>query len=288
MSPSVVSGASRGAALAAVRPRQWVKNLLVFLAPAGAGVLFDVSSWMRLSLAFVAFCLVSSAAYLENDVRDLASDRLDPRKSSRPVAAGSLSVRSALVLAAFFATSGVLAGFVADRVVAALVVAYAVNASLYSRLLKRVPFVEVACVAFGFGLRFVAGAAAAGVAWSFPLLAMVFCLSCSVLAVKRSAELLEGVSRRRVLGFYRRSSLRVLFALASSGSLLAASVWALSVPGRVAGVFAAVFLAGVFARLFSASGSGDGAEPDRLVFRDPLLAAFLLLWFVSVVLAPLA
>jgi len=288
VSSSVSSGAFLGAAVVAVRPWQWVKNLLVFFAPAGAGVLFDVSSWMRLSLAFVAFCLVSSAAYLENDVRDLAADRLDPRKSSRPVAAGSLSVRSALVLAVFLAMSGVLAGFVAGRVVSALVVVYALNASLYSRLLKRVPFVEVVCVATGFGLRFVAGAAAAGIAWSFSLLVVVFCVSCSVLAVKRSAELFEGVSRRRVLGFYSRSSLRALFALASAGGLLAASVWALSVPGRVAGVLAVVFLAGLFARLFSASGSGEGAEPDRLVFRDPFLAASLLLWFVSVALASLA
>src|SRR4030095_438555 len=84
----------------AMRPRQWVKNLLVLTAPLAAGRLFEPAVIKGASLAFVAFCLVSAAVYLVNDVRDVEEDRLHPTKRFRPIAAGELKHSTALVLAA--------------------------------------------------------------------------------------------------------------------------------------------------------------------------------------------
>src|SRR6187455_522715 len=88
------------AALVAMRPRQWTKNLLLFAGIIFAAQLGDPSRWVAAIVAFVAYCAASSAAYLVNDVRDVSADRLHPVKRMRPVARGELSPRSALWLAA--------------------------------------------------------------------------------------------------------------------------------------------------------------------------------------------
>src|ERR671911_757933 len=99
------------APLRAMRPRQWVKNVLVAAAPLAAGRLFESQVLVDVALAFVAFCLVSATVYLINDVRDLEEDRLHPRKRFRPIASGELSVRSAVVIAAIVGTLGFGIGF---------------------------------------------------------------------------------------------------------------------------------------------------------------------------------
>src|ERR687893_601715 len=99
-------------ALRAVRPKQWVKNVLVATAPLAGGRLLEAPVLTGIGLAFVAFCLVSASVYLVNDVRDLAEDRLHPRKRFRPIAAGELRPAAALVLAALTGSAGLALGFV--------------------------------------------------------------------------------------------------------------------------------------------------------------------------------
>jgi len=96
-----------GILLRACRPKQWSKNLLVLAAPCAAGVIARPLVAAQVAGAFAVLCLLSSATYLVNDVRDLAQDRLHPRKRSRPLAAGELSPRAALSAAAVLALVGV-------------------------------------------------------------------------------------------------------------------------------------------------------------------------------------
>ena len=88
------------APLRAMRPKQWVKNILVFAAPIAAGRLFDPYVLANTAWAFLSFCLVSASIYLINDVRDVEADRLHPKKRFRPIAAGELGSTPAIVLAA--------------------------------------------------------------------------------------------------------------------------------------------------------------------------------------------
>jgi decaprenyl-phosphate phosphoribosyltransferase len=97
---------SAGVLLRAARPRQWSKNVLVVAAPCAAGVILHPEVAWRVAVAFLAFCLLSSATYLLNDVRDAEQDRSHPRKRLRPVAAGELSERAALLAAVLLALSG--------------------------------------------------------------------------------------------------------------------------------------------------------------------------------------
>ena len=281
MAASVPSSTPLAPLLRVIRPWQWVKNALVFLAPAVGGVLLDSSLWLRLLLVFAAFCLVSSAAYVENDVVDAPLDRLDPRKASRPIARGDLSTRSAYLFAVSLLLLGVGLGFLAELAAALLLVAYAVNASLYSRVTKRIPYVEVGAVAFGFVLRLLAGVVVSGAALAWSMVVMVATLSVSVLLVKRSSEIREGASRRIVLARYRLGVLRGLLIASGLVGVAAAAVLGLTVSRPLAGVCAATGLAVVVLRLVAASSSGRGAEPDRLLFRDPFLLAGLVLWSLA-------
>ena len=141
-----------------MRPRQWIKNLLVFMAPAAAGVLGDWHTTLRVIGAFLVFCIVASGTYLVNDVVDAESDQHHPVKRLRPVASGAL--RPGLAL-------GAGAGLIAVAIAAALLIgpwglgvvvaAYAGLSIAYSLRLKREPVMELAVVASCFVLRAVAG-----------------------------------------------------------------------------------------------------------------------------------
>src|SRR5918997_6552434 len=96
------------ATVRAMRPKQWVKNVLVAAAPLAAGRLFEAAVITNVGLAFICFCLVSAAVYLVNDVRDIAEDRLHPRKRFRPIAAGDLKPAVALLLAGVTGLAGLV------------------------------------------------------------------------------------------------------------------------------------------------------------------------------------
>jgi len=278
---SVVSGFVR-----ACRPRQWVKNLLVLLAPAGAGLLLRGAVPLpALATLFVAFCLVSSGTYLDNDVLDAPADRFDPRKASRPVASGALPVRAARVGSVALVLVGTLLAVRASPAAAALVALYAGNTLLYSRRVKHVPFVEVAALAAGFVLRAAAGAmvtSAPLAGWFLPLVASV---AVFVVLVKRSSEIVEGVSRRRVLAAYDPALLARLRRFVLASVLCLYSGWALSRPDVVLALASVPPLVVTLGRVEVAARSGRGAEPERLVFSDRVVLAASLAWFALFLLA---
>ena len=152
----------------AVRPRQWTKNGIVFLALVFSVdqeyQLSDPDSWLPKVLAsmvaFVCFVLVSSADYLVNDIRDIESDRMHPRKRKRPIAAGLLSVNAAWAWAAVLAVAGNAAAFALDWQMGLVVLAYTLLMIAYSYWLKHIVLIDLMVIAAGFVLRAMAGALA--------------------------------------------------------------------------------------------------------------------------------
>jgi decaprenyl-phosphate phosphoribosyltransferase len=139
------------------RPKQWVKNLLVFAAPGAAGVLSRGSVIGRTGAAFASFCLVSSAMYLVNDVVDAPWDRAHPRNRYRPVAAGVVSPRLALAAAAFLVAGGAaIGGWLGWRFEASLGL-YAGLTVAYSLWLREIAVLDIGVVASGFVIRAIAG-----------------------------------------------------------------------------------------------------------------------------------
>ena len=146
--------------LAACRPRQWTKNLLVFAAPLFA-FRFEADVWLPSGGALVAFCLISSAIYLLNDCLDVAADRAHPSKRNRPIAAGLVRVPTALTTAAALAVVSLsFAAWVAPAL-AGVVLLYGLIQVGYCLQFKRMPLLDLFCIASGFLLRAIAGAVAA-------------------------------------------------------------------------------------------------------------------------------
>jgi 4-hydroxybenzoate polyprenyltransferase len=181
---------SRGIALLqALRPHQWVKNLLLFVPVVLDHRILDEPRMTRAFLAFVAFCCAASSAYVLNDILDLNADRLHPAKRQRPFASGALSPAVGLVLApALVGVAYVVSwGTLPDRFVELLTI-YIVLTTAYSFYLKRVAVVDVLLLAGLYTLRVLAGIAAAHVRFSAWLLAFSMFLFLSLAFLKRYTE----------------------------------------------------------------------------------------------------
>ena len=193
MNNAIVAGAAsmtRGRSwVRALRPHQWLKNLLVFLPVILAHRLLDPTAVRGALIATVAFCFCASSAYVVNDVLDRAADRRHPTKQSRPFASGALPVRAGLAVAGLLLA---LAFIVASAAPAAFPVWLGLYYSLtiaYSLWFKRVPVLDVLILAALYTLRVLAGGAAARVEPSFWLLAFSMFIFLSLALVKRYAEI---------------------------------------------------------------------------------------------------
>lgn len=182
MSPAV-------ALIKTIRPHQWVKNVFVAAPLVFSKHLTDPAFMVRTALAVLAFSLVSGAVYCFNDINDVEADRAHPKKQHRPIAAGALSERSALIAAALLALIAFGISIALSWKLAVVLAVYAVQNVAYSLKLKHVAFVDVGLIAFGFILRVLAGAFAIGVPPSEWLLACTALLATFLGFGKRAHEL---------------------------------------------------------------------------------------------------
>src|SRR3954454_18162666 len=145
-----------------MRPQEWIKNLLVFAGVLLSGRLDESGAIGDALLTFAAFCAISSAGYLLNDLRDREHDRRHPEKRDRPIASGAVTPATATTLAILLAVAAIAIGLAADPEVAGLVALYGVITTAYSLVLKRLVIIDVMTIASLFILRVVAGAVAVG------------------------------------------------------------------------------------------------------------------------------
>lgn len=288
VAPAAAGGATapvRGwVVLRACRPRQWVKNALVAIAPAAAGAMTRSTVVTAVLGALIAFCLISSATYLVNDVRDLEQDRRHPRKRARPIAAGELSPRRALRIAAMMALAGILLAAAVRPELAGVALGYLALTSSYSVWWRHVAIADIVAIAGGFVLRAVAGGVAAGVPLSRSFLAVTTACAVFLVAGKRYAELSGDRGARATRATLRRYSRRVLRRLlvaAVAVACLAYARWAFThpQPGPWLELSALPFTIwlGRYLRLLA---GGLGEAPEELVLRDPALLALGGLWVV--------
>ncbi|HLI44910.1 MAG TPA: decaprenyl-phosphate phosphoribosyltransferase [Acidimicrobiales bacterium] len=279
--------------LVATRPRQWTKNLLVYAAPAAAGVVDRATPLLRATAAAVLFVAVSAAMYLVNDVLDQEADRLHPVKRTRPVASGAISSRAALTVAgALLVTALALGGLLSVRLLAVLAI-YAAITVAYSLWLKEVAVVELACVASGFILRAIAGGVAVAVPLSPWFLLVTSFGALFVVAGKRSSEQLvmgdERAVHRATLGDYPAVYLRAVRALAATVTVAAYCLWAFDHSVHASGPrvdsqhliwFELSIVPFVLAVLVVelAFEQGRGGEPEELALRHRPLQVLGLCW----------
>jgi decaprenyl-phosphate phosphoribosyltransferase len=281
------------AAVRAVRPRQWLKNVLVFTAPLAAGKLLVPGIFLGAVYAFVAFSLISATVYLINDVRDVEEDRLHPRKRFRPVAAGELSPAAALVLATVTGVLGFALAFLTSWQLGLTLTVYLVLQVLYSTFLKHLPVVDLALVSSGFLLRAIAGGVATGIPLSQWFLLVAAFGSFFMIAGKRYSELKSvgaDAGTRRSLLRYSESYLRFAWMLAAVMVLISYSLWAFENGGASTfglpwtAISIAPFTLGLLQYALEVD-TGNAGEPEDVVLHDRVLQAIGLVWLVTISLA---
>ena len=257
-------------------------------APAAAGVLGQAGVAGEVAGAFVALCLVSSATYLVNDVRDREQDRLHPKKRARPVAAGELSARTAVLAAAVMALAGVGLATAIRPGLGAVTVCYLALTASYSLWWRRVVVVDILAIAAGFVLRALAGGVATDIYLSRWFIIVTACCAVFLVAAKRYAELREhdargptrvGAPMRATLRRYSGKSLRLTLFAAAAGAGIAYTSWAFTRPTHVVwyGLSIAPFLLWL-ARYATLIGAGAGQAPEELILRDKTLLMLSVAW----------
>jgi decaprenyl-phosphate phosphoribosyltransferase len=292
--PRAASSTRWSGLLRIARPRHWVKNLLVFAAPAAAGVLSHGTVAAHAAGAFGIFCLAASGTYFLNDTLDVEADRLHPVKRNRPVAAGvvpgPLAIGVSIVL---MAASIGLAWWLAGSHLALVIAAYVAVTTAYSVRLKHEPVVDLACVSTGFVLRAIAGGVATGVPLSDWFIIVSSFGSLLIVTGKRSAEHLElGELRgehRRTLSAYPETFLRSVRLLAASVTVSAYCLWAFERSAEVGRGhhpiwFELSIIPFVVAILHVELrfAQGLGGAPEEMALRDRTLQVLGLVWVALV------
>lgn len=212
-----------------MRPHQWLKNALIFL-PLLAAQQFDAATILNALLAFVAFSLIASSVYVLNDLVDVEADRAHPRKRNRPFASGAIPTAHGVVLAAVpLAVGTTLATLLGTKFVVVLAGYYATTLA-YSFALKRRLVIDICVLAVLYTFRIIAGGAATGIPLSVWLLAFSVFFFLSLAAVKRQAELVDGISRGNVKAIgrgYTTDDLPIVSMMSISAAYVSVLVMAL-------------------------------------------------------------
>jgi 4-hydroxybenzoate polyprenyltransferase len=276
------------AALKAMRPQEWVKNTLVF-----AGLLFsakfkEFDAVVDATITFAAFCMVASAGYLVNDAHDVAEDRQHPTKRFRPIAAGELSIPTAITLAVVLAVVA-LAGSTAleGPEVGGLVLAYGVGTTLYSYVLKHEVILDVMTIAGLFVLRVLAGAVAVGADASAFLLLCTGMVALFLGFTKRrqeaTSELHSGTSSRPVLEHYSIPFLDQMVAMVTASTVMSYAIYAVNSPligSKMLGTLPPVIY-GIFRYLYLIYDRKDTRSTDAILLEDYGMIGAAVAWVVS-------
>ena len=284
-----VTGTARGI-VRTMRPRQWVKNVLVLAAPLAGGVITQLDVLGPTVLAFLLFCVAASGVYLVNDAHDVEEDRRHPTKRNRPVAAGVVSVPVAVVAGVvLFVVALVLAVLFTRVELAGVLGAYIAISLAYSFFLKDQPVIDLAVVASGFLLRGVAGGAAAGIPLSQWFLLVAAFGALFMVAGKRYGELValgEDARTRKSLAQYSASYLRFVWSLSAGVTCTAYSLWAFELggeqdqfPWETASI--APFVLALLRYAMDVD-RGNAGTPEDVVLGDRVLLAFGLAWALLV------
>ncbi|MBK5110336.1 MAG: decaprenyl-phosphate phosphoribosyltransferase [Thermoleophilia bacterium] len=282
------------AALKTARPHEWVKNVLVFAGLLFSGQVDDPWAVGQALITFVAFCAISSAGYLINDLNDVELDRQHPKKRMRPIAAGQLSIGAAWAIAGGLAAGALALSFAAVNWKVGLMVAgYGAIQVAYSFGLKQVVIIDVMTLATLFILRVMAGSEAVEAHASEWLILCTGMLALFLGFTKRRqeavSELHEGTSSRPVLEHYSLPFLDQMVAMVTTGTVLSYAIYTvnspligsemmLTVPPVVYGIFRYLYL--IYDRSDDRSTAAIVAEDRGVMAAGAVFAitAFLLLY----------
>jgi len=277
--------------LKSLRPQQWIKNFFLFAALLFSRNLFNRPLLLKTVEAFIAFCLISSAHYIFNDLRDLAEDRLHPIKSLRPLASGRLKKTPAVLALVMIGAAGIALAAAINGPFLLIALGYLALQTAYSMWLKHIVILDVFVIAAGFLMRVVAGGLAIRVTISSWLLICTILLSLFLAMGKRRHELVlldkEAKVHRPILKEYNIYLLDQMISVVTASTLVAYCLYTISEEtvekfGTRNLVFTVPFvLYGIFRYLYLIHQRAGGGTPEALIIRDKPLLLDIFLWIAA-------
>ena len=302
-----ITGERIRAVLQSMRPRQWTKNLALFVGLVFAQQLFSLTSFKRVFVAFVIFCLASSSIYLFNDLLDLERDRQHPTKSKRPLAAGNLPISWAIVTIGILILgcagltllifsipiqqTDIFASLGGANVLFALsFVSYLLLMALYSLRFKHIVLLDVFIIASGFVLRILAGAVVIPVMISPWLYLVTILLSLFLALSKRRHELVllqgEASNHRQILKEYSLPLLDQLITIVTAATIMAYSLYTFQGPtgNHRLMITIPLVLYGMFRYLYLMYTRMEGGSPEEVLLRDRHMLGTVVLCTVLIII----
>lgn len=277
------------AILSSMRPRQWTKNLIVFAPLIFSGLMGSVDAIVRSTAAFVAFCLVSGALYIVNDLIDAPNDRIHETKRERPIASGALSPRTALIAAVAAVSVAAAVGVILGPPFLLVIVGFGALQAAYVTWTKHQVILDVMSISIGFVLRAIAGGVAIAVPVSSWLLLCAGLLALFLGFAKRRHELLlleeRAFEHRPVLGDYSTGLIDSMLSAITAATIVAYALYTfysstarethylmLTVPFVIYGLFRYLYL--IHQRNL-------GGSPEEILLSDRPLIIAILLWLAT-------
>ncbi len=261
-----------------MRPQQWVKNGFVFTGLLFGHAFHDSALVWQAIMAALAFSLVSSAIYIVNDIADREQDRMHPKKQHRPLAAGTVSISSAVVLSGLLASVAIALAYSVSEVVLWIIIGYGMMNLAYSFRLKHVVLLDVFIIAAGFMLRILAGTLGLGIPPSQWLLLCGLMVTLFLGFAKRRAEIIalteDKTSHRKVLAHYSPVMLDNMIGVTAAGLIMSYSLYTMNaetirIHGTANLVYTVPFVVyGVFRYIYLLHHESGGGDPSRDLARD--------------------
>jgi 4-hydroxybenzoate polyprenyltransferase len=277
-----------------MRPRQWFKNILLFVGLVFSQNLFQIGLFIKVSGGFVLFCLAASSIYVFNDIHDRESDRKHPEKCRRPLAEGTLQVSEAYMVSMVLAAIAFILAFMMSRTFFVILLAYFILNLAYSLKIKQIVILDIMFIASGFVLRILAGTTLAGVSPSDWLIICTITLSLFLGFSKRRNELVlmgeNAGSQRKVLKEYSIHFLDQMISMVTACTVMSYILYTVSPEtvdrfGTKNLIFSIPFvLFGVFRYLYLIYLKKTIENPIDLILKDFPSLLNILLWFSAVMI----
>ena len=275
-----------------LRSSQWVKNLFLFIPIFFAGELQHIEKLKAVFVAFFAFCCIASAIYIVNDIKDIDSDIQHPVKCKRPIAAGLVTIKEALLVSVILLLAGIFFSWLtANYLFAILLFSYFVLNIGYSLGLKRVPIVEILIVSSGFVLRAIGGGIVAVVEVSQWMLIMIFLLALFLALAKRRDDFFvskqSGKSIRKSIEHYNIEYINALLIMVSGIIIVAYLMYVISPEvinrfhSKYLYITSIFVIAGMMRYLQITLVENKSGSPTRILYRDNFIRITLALWIAT-------
>jgi len=273
-----------------LRPKDWAKNLFLFLPLFFGGKLFEIPRLELLFAAFFAFCFVASTVYIINDYRDIEDDKKHPKKRLRPLASGAVNPTAALIIAAFLLIIGFTLAYFADtsfRFISILGFYFLLNMG-YSFGLKNIPILDILIVAIGFSLRVKSGGYVTDIDVSPWLNLMVLLLALFMAIAKRRDDIIlkmeTGMDMRKAIKGYNVDFLNTMLAMFSAIIIMTYIMYCVSPittarTGTYHLYYTAIFvIAGLMRYLQITLVQNKAGSPTEILYKDRFIQITLLFW----------